>query len=969
MIKKEEKRKVGRPKLADTKLKKQSLIMLAVCISLALTLLFTGAYKLNIIKFGKMKGAITYGTYNIGDEICLQQSSDCFYVVKDKGDTVLLLTKYGLFSGSSVYQSSSSLTNTGFSYSRYWDTPDKYIYDNNSILYQYIERYKSDIIRTGSYAWGTDFNIIDARLMSYEEAKDLINYDFMTSKSYCWWLGTSSSGTGVYCVGNYYSSGGKNIITMDSLRGVGYIRPIIEMPKSQLILVKSSKYTVDAEEGTIDLKGELLNVVGGSNDNILNNITISSSALIKKIEGNKLLIRNSSDTNTLLSYDLINYSLYSIGNGSSNQLYSFDKEHKVMDAKNKIIKLNEISINSINNYSFEIKNNEIIIKDGNGKEVDKWSIINSRQSDPDAYKKLGFDEKFYNTCVIPSYSGEEVDDVYLLTAEELEDVEGLQCPNKQLTSVKGIEKLTNLEFAVFSNNNLGELDVSNNTKLSGLAANNNNLTSIDLSNNINLNGGLILSHNKLSKIVLPKDVLEMDMLILHDNKLDKIDYPKIHGNITTLHDNPLSNDVYITKGETINYLSKIGVDDLTPYIDPNNPDEEPVDYNIDNENVISYKLGKITAKGIGNSKIKILSGMSMYPEIMDLQIDSELNIISEEEMETEYQKLVDKYGEEELNRAFNEGTPLLSPTIKVYDISSDIYKVDKDNKTIDVSGMDVDASKITVTSDGLVGVVDGDKFVIKDGDKVAVEYKILNPKKTTNEDSNNKNIKTRIKKTIARKNNEIEDIEIEGSFVSSVALRTIKGTNRNIIVHNDNLTFTINGMDIEKLNGNLDLEYEIKENNVENNKTLSIIFKKEQELPGKIRVDVNVPKEMQNIIKDKANVYLYKDEVYNLIAEDMLVRDNTVTFYVEKLGHYVLTSDKIESGVYNDIPLIKENAKLNNKIKYKPLLLVGITIVELVIACILGVLLIKKNKEEKKKSNKKQTNNKSNKKVTKKNKQ
>ena len=56
--KKEERRSVGRPKLADTKLKKQSLIMLAVCLSLALTLLFTGAYKLNIINFGKMKGEV-----------------------------------------------------------------------------------------------------------------------------------------------------------------------------------------------------------------------------------------------------------------------------------------------------------------------------------------------------------------------------------------------------------------------------------------------------------------------------------------------------------------------------------------------------------------------------------------------------------------------------------------------------------------------------------------------------------------------------------------------------------------------------------------------------------------------------------------------------------------------------------------------------------------------------------------------
>ena len=46
--KKEVKNKVGRPKLADTKLKKESLIVSLVCVIFSVVLLFIGAYELNI---------------------------------------------------------------------------------------------------------------------------------------------------------------------------------------------------------------------------------------------------------------------------------------------------------------------------------------------------------------------------------------------------------------------------------------------------------------------------------------------------------------------------------------------------------------------------------------------------------------------------------------------------------------------------------------------------------------------------------------------------------------------------------------------------------------------------------------------------------------------------------------------------------------------------------------------------------
>ena len=57
--KKEVKNKVGRPKLADTKLKKESLIVSLVCVIFSVALLFIGAYELNIIpNTSKLKGSV-----------------------------------------------------------------------------------------------------------------------------------------------------------------------------------------------------------------------------------------------------------------------------------------------------------------------------------------------------------------------------------------------------------------------------------------------------------------------------------------------------------------------------------------------------------------------------------------------------------------------------------------------------------------------------------------------------------------------------------------------------------------------------------------------------------------------------------------------------------------------------------------------------------------------------------------------
>ena len=66
-----------------------------------------------------------------------------------------------------------------------------------------------------------------------------------------------------------------------------------------------------------------------------------------------------------------------------------------------------------------------------------------------------------------------------------------------------------------------------------------------------------------------------------------------------------------------------------------------------------------------------------------------------------------------------------SQEIKVYDITSDKYNIDKNNRIISYSG-EFNQDNITLTLEGLTGVVDGDKYIVKDGDVIVDTYTLIN---------------------------------------------------------------------------------------------------------------------------------------------------------------------------------------------------------------------------------------------------
>ena len=180
----EEKRSIGRPKLADTNQKKKSLIISGIMLLIVIILLVGGLVSLNILpKFIKLKGE-AYKTYEVGEKFCLD--TECFYVIEDNGDNVTALAQYNLFFGNYYDENNNyvQIPNTMEEYglqrpdnphnteatlvfynnsNGYWSDSNNnlkpsygtqypaYVYDENSNLYQYLQEYQDYIVNNLGY--------------------------------------------------------------------------------------------------------------------------------------------------------------------------------------------------------------------------------------------------------------------------------------------------------------------------------------------------------------------------------------------------------------------------------------------------------------------------------------------------------------------------------------------------------------------------------------------------------------------------------------------------------------------------------------------------------------------------------------------------------------------------------------------------------------------------------------------------
>ena len=133
------------------------------------------------------------------------------------------------------------------------------------------------------------------------------------------------------------------------------------------------------------------------------------------------------------------------------------------------------------------------------------------------------DQKFYN-CVIYAYNGTNNTSVPYttnLTDDQLQSITSISCIARNVESLSGIEKITQLKELDVSYNALTSIDVSNNTALTKLHAPGNKLTSLDVSNNTALTE-LSASDNKLTSLDVSNNTA-LTKLDASTNRLTSLD--------------------------------------------------------------------------------------------------------------------------------------------------------------------------------------------------------------------------------------------------------------------------------------------------------------------------------------------------------------------------------------------------------------------------------------------------------------
>jgi len=132
------------------------------------------------------------------------------------------------------------------------------------------------------------------------------------------------------------------------------------------------------------------------------------------------------------------------------------------------------------------------------------------------------------------------------------DIKIINCNNKNLTDLIGIEKLINLKYLYCHRNELKELNISNNIKLNGLYCHNNQLTELNVTKNIKLEE-LNCYHNQLTELDVTKNI---KLIYLHcrNNQLIELG---VTNNIRLM--NFYCNNNQLTELDVTNNINLIGL--------------------------------------------------------------------------------------------------------------------------------------------------------------------------------------------------------------------------------------------------------------------------------------------------------------------------------------------------------------------------------------------------------------------------
>jgi Leucine-rich repeat (LRR) protein len=163
---------------------------------------------------------------------------------------------------------------------------------------------------------------------------------------------------------------------------------------------------------------------------------------------------------------------------------------------------------------------------------------------PDAnFKKVLTDNKAINTN----------SDAEIQVSEAIAYSASIACNSKGIKDLTGIEAFVNIKELYCPSNQLTDLNVSKNVKLTSLDCRGNQLTTLDVSKNVNLTS-LVCSYNQLTTLDVSKNI-NLISLDCYSNQLTTLDVSK-NVNLTLLYCN--SNQLTaldVSKNVNLTYLS------------------------------------------------------------------------------------------------------------------------------------------------------------------------------------------------------------------------------------------------------------------------------------------------------------------------------------------------------------------------------------------------------------------------------
>ena len=718
MFKKEGKLRVGRPKLADSNLKKISLLISAICFVMVIGLIFGGLLDLNIIgNTHKLKAEANTSTLctSIPDSLKYDENTNP-YGFKD-AEFFSGVLEHSRISGSNDYV---------YNDSKYCDTItkedlekiDDLYYPNNTISSANGIQYLTNLERLnlGTAADIPNYNITSIDLSHNTKLNSVDLSGLLSIKDFDFSNNPELSNILIgrvlyptsYNINSLIIKNNSKLKTMTNALNSSYgVASILTGSINNLVIENTPN--LQMEERVTDLKVQenislintktsLLRLIYNNNNNASKVLLNLKSIYLKDLVRDNFSVLNISNLEKLESIYIDNSELSSLEIKKTSSLKRF------------FINPKKDSLSTLKMINFS--NDDINIKDY--KNIYSLTISNNNLFN-------------FNDIDLSNYP-----DLEYLTLENLNGLNDNKNIKLNNLNLKEKEKLSKLELSGFD---IDSLDLSSNNKLNSIYLNKNNIKDIYLPDKVIYSVDILDSNIKNFNFkdsrrvkVIDSNIDNFDLsnnsalynLLLVNTDVKKLDLSNNESlNILTVYNNSLN---------TI-YMNKDGKENISDYLKIN--DKYGITYELENNDVVKIDKDVIIPLKTGDVTIKI-----------------------------NHNKLLRSYNKEELledikNKEYNTSAssnikyPLSEINVHVYDVTSEKYNIDDKTKVIDLKKNNIDLNEIKLGIDSLVKEVSKNKLYLKDtSGNIIDEYTLVNKKEEEKE-----NIKEEVKTTTKKKAN------------------------------------------------------------------------------------------------------------------------------------------------------------------------------------------------------------------------